>query len=71
MVVTPCAGERRKGTSPMDGARGPLNMDVNWPGTPFVVRQVDGVAHAKSGDEYLCIQTRKIFLFAGESSIII
>ena len=54
----------------MDGARGPLNMDVNWPGTPFVVRQADGVAHAKSGDEYLCIQTRKIFLFAGESSII-
>jgi hypothetical protein len=44
MVATPCEGERRKGASPMDGARGPLNMDVNWPGTPFVVRQAGGVA---------------------------
>ncbi len=44
MVATPCEGERGKGASPMDGARGPLNMDVNWPGTPFVVRQADGVA---------------------------
>jgi hypothetical protein len=50
MVATLCACERRKGASPMNGARGRLNMDVNWPGTPFVVRQVDGVAHAKSGD---------------------
>jgi hypothetical protein len=29
MVATPCEGERRKGASPMDGARGLLNMDVN------------------------------------------
>ncbi|MGI6711738.1 MAG: hypothetical protein ACOX4L_03235 [Bacillota bacterium] len=49
----------------MNGARGPLNMDVNWPGTPFVVRQVYSVAHANSGDEYLCFQTRKILLSAG------
>ncbi|MGI6712953.1 MAG: hypothetical protein ACOX4L_09635 [Bacillota bacterium] len=41
----------------MDGVRGPLNMDVNCPGTPFVVIQADGVVHAKYGDEYLCIQT--------------
>jgi hypothetical protein len=64
MVATLCAGEGRKGAS-MDGARGPLNMDVNWPGTPFVVRQADGIAHAKSGDK--CTQTRKILLFAGKS----
>jgi hypothetical protein len=57
MVATPCAGERRKGASHMDGVRGPLNMDVNCPGTPFVVIQADGVVHAKYGDEYLCIQT--------------
>jgi hypothetical protein len=63
MIATPCAGERQKGANPMDGARGPLNMDVNWPGTPLVVRQGDGVAHAKFGDEYLCFQTRKILLF--------
>jgi hypothetical protein len=48
MAATPCEGERRKGASPMDGARGPLNMDVNWPGPPFVVRQADGVAVMRS-----------------------
>jgi hypothetical protein len=51
----------------MNGARGPLNMAVNWPGPPFVVRQAVGVAHAKSGDEYLRIQTYELLLFAGES----
>jgi hypothetical protein len=54
MVATPCAGEGRKGASHMDGARGPLNMDVNWPGTPFVVRQADGVAS--------CEVWRRIFM---------
>jgi hypothetical protein len=65
MVATPCEGERRKGASPMDGARGPLNMDVNWPGPPFVVRQAVGVAHANSGDEYLCIQTYEFYFSQG------
>jgi hypothetical protein len=27
--------------------------------------------HAKSGDEYLCIQTHELLLFAGESTIFI
>jgi hypothetical protein len=71
MAATPCEGERRKGASPMDGARGPLNMDVNWPGPPFVVRQAVGVAQAKSGDEYLCVQTYELLLFAGESRLYI
>jgi hypothetical protein len=53
----------------MDGARWPLNMDVNWPGPPFVVRQAVGIAHAKSGDKYLGIQTYELLLFAGESSV--
>jgi hypothetical protein len=29
--------------------------------------QADGVAHAKSGDEYLCIQTCELYLLAVES----
>ncbi|MGI6711992.1 MAG: hypothetical protein ACOX4L_04555 [Bacillota bacterium] len=37
----------------MDGARGPLNMDANWPGTNFVVRQRDGIAYGKSGAEFM------------------
>jgi hypothetical protein len=49
----------------MDGARGLLNMDVNWPGTPFVVRQVDGVAYAKSGDEYLHLNPQNITFSRG------
>ena len=49
-----------KGGKPHGGARGPMSGAIFRPGTPFVVRRVDGVAHAKSGDEYLCIQTREI-----------
>ncbi|MGI6711931.1 MAG: hypothetical protein ACOX4L_04240 [Bacillota bacterium] len=44
MVTTPCAGERQKGLNPIDGAGGPLNMEVNWPGTPFIVGEAGGVA---------------------------
>ncbi len=49
----------KKGSEPY-GARGPMSEAIFRPGTPFVVRQADGVAHAKSGDEYLCIQTSEI-----------
>ncbi len=52
MAATPCEGERRK------GARRPLNMDVNWPGTPFVVNQ-QICGHAKSGDNIYASKTAK------------
>ncbi len=66
MVETPCEAEGTKGGEP-SGARGPMSRSDFRPGTPFVVRQAVGVAHAESGDEYLCIQTRAKYTFAGES----
>jgi|LSQX01.1.fsa_nt_gb hypothetical protein len=56
MAATPCEAERTKGGEPR-GARGPMSGAIFRPGTPFVVSQAVGVAHAKSGDEYLCIQS--------------
>ena len=44
MEDTPGEGERKKGANPTDGVRGPLNMDVNWPGTPFFLKQAAGVS---------------------------
>ena len=44
MEDTPCEGERKKRANPTDGVSGPLNMDVNWPGTSFFLKQAVGVS---------------------------
>ncbi|MGI6711968.1 MAG: hypothetical protein ACOX4L_04425 [Bacillota bacterium] len=53
----------------MDRARGYGTWMQIGPVPSFVVGQVDGVAYAQSGDEYLYFQTCKILLFAGNHSL--
>ena len=53
----------------MGGARGPLNMDVNWPDTPFVVNS-RWCGHAKSGDNIYASKPAKYNFLQGNLNLI-
>ncbi len=48
MVETPCEVKRRKGASPMDGARVTLRTDAELERPPGDAKRAVGVSHAES-----------------------
>ncbi len=48
MVETPCEVKRRKGASPMDGARVTLRTDAELECPPGDAKRAVGVSHAES-----------------------
>jgi|GEM_PF-6656466 len=66
MEATPREGEATIGGEPQGGVRGLLSTDANWPGTPFVARQADGVAHAEVWRRIFIHLNQQIITFSSE-----